>query len=135
MFDDNNGKPSSLLQNSLFDIKCVDAFGDCGFLSVILPILSSKIAADNIHSSIIEYVLEKSDKKSHPLKEFFTVKGLRKLLFLVKMNYDDLPENFQMSNIEDLKDYFPGKLEPYLALIKDTQIDTKGGIDCQKNKV
>ena len=48
VFDDNNGKPSSLLQNSLFDIKCVDAFGDCGFLSVILPILSNKIAADDI---------------------------------------------------------------------------------------
>ena len=34
VFDDNNGKSMSILQNSIFDVKSVDGLGDFGFLAL-----------------------------------------------------------------------------------------------------
>ena len=54
VLDDNNGKPTSILQNSIFDVKNVHGFGDCGFLAVILLVLSNKTASDEISSFMLK---------------------------------------------------------------------------------
>ena len=40
-FDENIHWPSILLQNSVFGLKIIDGFGDCGVLAILLSTLSS----------------------------------------------------------------------------------------------
>ena len=63
-FDENLGSASTLFQNSIFGIKNVDGFGDCGILSIVLPILSSSVYIQNeIYNKMHEY---------HKTKDNFT---------------------------------------------------------------
>ena len=39
-FDKNIHRPATLLQNSVFELKNIDGFGDCGVLAILCSILS-----------------------------------------------------------------------------------------------
>ena len=43
-FDENIHRPATLLQNSVFGLKIIDGFGDCGVLAILFPILSGEPA-------------------------------------------------------------------------------------------
>ena len=39
-FDKNIHRPATILQNSVFGLKIIDGFGDCGVLAILISILS-----------------------------------------------------------------------------------------------
>ena len=106
-FDENLGNPSTLFQNSIFGIRPVEGFGDCGILSILLPILSSKESIQKeIYKNMHEFHKEKDGStKDIPMEDFFTVKGIRSFLFYAKMNAEK-NQDFDFMEMDEMSKVF-----------------------------
>ena len=94
-FRSNIGKPSSLLLNRLFDIRNIDAGGDCGVLCLLYAFLSTSTNIQNEISENIDIYM-----RNHWLTNYvevediqiFTMTGIRHALLYAKLdNLKDYP--------------------------------------------
>ena len=112
-FDDNIGRPSTLLQNCTFRIKNVYGFGDCGVLSLLLPMLSaSNNMQQNIYDSMNKVYKTYRYRNIDSLKfqEIFSVKGIRSILFYAKINTRRGDEIYDFEVIKSDRDcHLPAK--------------------------
>ena len=67
-FDSNSSKPSSIAQNSVFGIRTIDGFGDCGYLSVLFGLLSFN---DDFTKKITETINKYINKQYDFLKKYY----------------------------------------------------------------
>ena len=108
-FDDNIGRPSTLLQNCILGIKNVYGFGDCGVLSLLLPILSADRDLQGTICINMQRVYKKypnCKKKKWALNEIFTIKGIRSILFYAKINTRRVDEVYDLEDIEVLSEQY-----------------------------
>ena len=104
-FDDNIGRPSTLLQNCIFGIKNVYGFGDCGVLSLLLPMRSvSNDMQQTIYRSMhqVYKTYRHTHRDSLEFQEIFSVKGIRSILFYAKINTGRGDENYDFEGFPAL---------------------------------
>ena len=106
-FDENIHRPATLLQNSVFGLKIIDGFGDCGVLAILFSILSGATAtrtkiAENVYKFIRKF--EKTFTLKELVAEIFQIKYLRQALFHAKL-YKNLSDKQKTSNMFDLSDF------------------------------
>ena len=106
-FDENIHRPATLLQNSVFGLKIIDGFGDCGVLAILFSILSGasqtqKIIAEKVYKFIHQF--EKTFTLKDFVAEIFQIKYLRQALFHAKL-YKNLSDKQKTSNMFDLSDF------------------------------
>ena len=71
-FDANIGSSSSVFQNELFGVKNITAMGDCGFLSVYIPIITS---SEELKQEYSNYFFTYIDKTLSYLDKMFPGKS------------------------------------------------------------
>ena len=113
-FDENIGRPSTLLQNCILGIKNVVGCGDCGVLSILLPILSATIGIREKIYREMNTVYKAYDygyQGGLEMHEIFSIKGIRTILCYAKLHSNrfvdelDLEGNpFLLSEFESIKE-------------------------------
>ena len=113
LFNGNSGKPSSALQNRMFEIKNVDGHGDCGFLSMLYAILSADVntttrikeAIDTFSQETYAYCFNyyktekhKKVKKLPPFPKKLDIKPLRRAFFLSKFHKLQNMESYEFES-------------------------------------
>ena len=83
-FDENIHRPATLLQNSVFGLKIIDGFRDCGVLAILFSILSGepdiqKKFGKNIYDFIRNF--DKAFELEESITEIFQIKYFRQALF------------------------------------------------------
>ena len=76
-FDENIHRPATLLQNSVFGLKIIDGFGDCGVLTRLFSILSGGPAIQKkIGKNLYDFIrnFDKDFKLKEPVTEVFQIK-------------------------------------------------------------
>ena len=106
-FDKNIHRPAILLQNSVFGLKIIDGFGDCGVLAILFSILSGgstiqKKNGENVYDSIHNF--DKDFKLKEPVIGIFQIKYFRQALFHAKI-YANSTDDQKYSNMIDLSDF------------------------------
>ena len=89
-FRSNIGKPSSLLLNRLFDIRNIDAGGDCGVLCLLYAFLSTSTNIQNEISKNIDIYMRNhwlSNYVEEQDIQIFTMSGIRHALLYAKLDY------------------------------------------------
>ena len=108
-FDKNIARPSTLLQNCILGIKNVIGCGDCGVLSLLLPILS---ASDNLWQKIYEEMntvckgYDYGNQDGLKMHEIFSIKGIQTVLCYAKMHSNRIDEVFDLEGYEYLFNEF-----------------------------
>ena len=110
-WDENIGRPSTLLQNCTLGIKNVYGFGDCGVLSLLLPMLSAPVHLQNEIYHAMNTVYKSYDHGNHDglrKKELFSIKGIRSVLCYAKLHSNRLEEEYDFDEYTILSEEFNG---------------------------
>ena len=106
-FDENIHRSATLLQNSVFRLKIINGFGDCGVLAILFSILSGE---PDIQKKIWENVYEfmcnfdKAFELKEPATEIFQIKYFRQALFHAKI-YANATDGQKYSIMNDPGDF------------------------------
>ena len=106
-FDENLHRPAKLLQNSVFGLKIIYGFSDCGVLEILFSILSGKPTTQKkIGQNVYDFIsnFDKDFKLKEPVPEMFQIKYFRLALFHAKVFVNNT-NNQKSSNMIDLSDF------------------------------
>ena len=137
LFNGNSGKPSSALQNRMFEIKNVDGHGDCGFLSMLYAILSADIntrtkikeAIDEFCQKMYVYcsgyfkIKNQKIKNIPPFPKKLDLKQLRRAFFLSKFHNLQNMESYEFESV--LTTDFQKTLEFESSMYKEDDLINK----------
>ena len=83
-FDENIHRPASLFQNSVFGLKIIDGFGDCGVLAILFSLLSDTSGIQKkIGGKVYDFIrnFDKDFELKEPVPKIFQIKYFRRALY------------------------------------------------------